>query len=103
MTTSQIWTPFEAPIPEILAQYPEPLMALARGEVPAFVLRQHYNPAHCRALMRRFYERSLLYDPHEVGEGQARRVDIGTPRRPRPIPRPLRGDAGVVRDSFRRL
>ena len=28
--------------------------------------------------MRRFYERSLLYDPHEVGEGQARRVDIGT-------------------------
>ncbi len=78
MTTSQIWTPFEAPIPEILAQYPEPLMALARGEVPAFVLRQHYNPAHCRALMRRFYERSLLYDPHEVGDGQARRVDIGT-------------------------
>ena len=53
-------------------------MALARGEVPAFVLRQHYNPAHCRALMRRFYERSLLYDPHEVGDGQARRVDIGT-------------------------
>ena len=28
--------------------------------------------------MRRFYERSLLYDPHEVGDGQARRVDIGT-------------------------
>ena len=53
-------------------------MALARGEVPAFVLRQYYNPAHCRALMRRFYERSLLYDPHEVGDGQARRVDIGT-------------------------
>ena len=78
MTTSQTWTPFEAPIPEILAQHPEPLLALARGEVPAFVLRQHYNPAHCRALMRRFYERSLLYDPHEVGDGQARRVDIGT-------------------------
>ena len=79
MTTTQTWTPFEASIPEqILDQYPEPLMALARGEVPAFVLRQHYNPAHCRALMRRFYERSLLYDPHEVGDGQARRVDIGT-------------------------
>jgi len=78
MTTTQTWTPFEAPIPEILDQYPEPLMALARGEVPAFVLRQHYNPTHCRALMRRFYERSLLYDPHEVGDGQARRVDIGT-------------------------
>ena len=76
--TSTPWTPVEASIEQTLAQYPEPLMALARGEVPAFVLRQHYNPAHCRALMRRFYERSLLYDPHEVGDGQARRVDIGT-------------------------
>ncbi|SVC28628.1 uncharacterized protein METZ01_LOCUS281482, partial [marine metagenome] len=77
MTTST-WTPFEATIPEILDQHPEPLLALARGEVPAFVLRQHYQPTHCRALMRRFYERGLLYDPHQVGNGTARRVDIGT-------------------------
>ena len=77
MTTST-WTPFEATIPEILDQHPEPLLALAHGEVPAFVLRQHYQPTHCRALMRRFYERGLLYDPHQVGNGTARRVDIGT-------------------------
>ena len=77
MTTST-WIPFEATIPEILDQHPEPLLALAHGEVPAFVLRQHYQPTHCRALMRRFYERGLLYDPHAAGDGTARRVDIGT-------------------------
>ena len=77
MTTST-WIPFEATIPEILDQHPEPLLALAHGEVPAFVLRQHYQPTHCRALMQRFYERGLLYDPHQVGNGSARRIDIGT-------------------------
>ena len=54
--TSTPWIPVEASIEQILAQYPEPLMALVRGEVPAFVLRQPYNPAHCRALIQRFYE-----------------------------------------------
>ena len=77
MTTSATWTPFEAPIGEILSQHPAPLLALAHNEVPAFVLRQHYDPAHCRALMQRFYQRGLLYDPHQTGAG-ASRVDIGT-------------------------
>ena len=77
MTTSATWTPFEAPIGEILSQYPEPLLALAHNEVPAFVLRQHYDPAHCQALMQRFYQRGLLYDPHQTGAG-ASRVDICT-------------------------
>jgi hypothetical protein len=75
---TETWTPVEAPIDEILTQYPEPLLALARGEVPAFVLRRFFNPAHCQALMQRFYERGLLYDPHTVGDGTSRRVDIGT-------------------------
>ena len=78
MTRSSTWIPFEAPIDEILAQYPEPLMALVRGEIPAFVLRQHYDPDCCQALIQRFYERGLLYDPHETGDGQVHRVDIGT-------------------------
>ena len=77
MTTSATWTPIEAPIGEILGRYPEPLLALAHNEVPAFVLRQHYNSAHCRTLMQRFYQRGLLYDPHQTGAG-ASRVDIGT-------------------------
>ena len=53
-------------------------MALVRGETPALVLRRRYNPAHCAALMSRFYERGLLYDPHETGDRTPHRVDIGT-------------------------
>ena len=67
MTTSATWTPIEAPIGEIPGRYPEPLLALVHNEVPAFVLRQHYNSAHCRTLMQRFYQRGLLYDPHQTG------------------------------------
>ena len=77
MTTSTTWTPCEASIDESLTRYPEPLMALANGELPAFVLRRHYDPDHCKGLMQRFYERGLLYDPHKTGDG-ASRVDIGT-------------------------
>ena len=72
------WAPVEAPPEEIRRRYPEPLMALVRGEVPAFVLRRHYAPDQCRGLMRRFYERGLLYDPRGQGGERPRRVDIGT-------------------------
>lgn len=53
-------------------------MALARGETPALVLRRRYNPEHCAALMGRFRDRGLLYDPHETGDRTPHRVDIGT-------------------------
>ena len=76
--TTTAWTPFEGTTEEILERYPRPLEALAGGEVPAFVLRGIYPADHCRALMERFGERSLLYDPHVVSDGEARRVDIGT-------------------------
>jgi hypothetical protein len=72
------WTPHEASIEEIRARFPAPLLALARGEVPAFVLRQIYPSEHCAALMRRFAERGLLYDPRQAGDGTPHRVDIGT-------------------------
>lgn len=72
------WTPCEASIDAILDQYPEPLMALAQGQVPAFVLRRFYDPAHCQGLLQRFYERGLLYDPQKAGEDKPQRVDIGT-------------------------
>ena len=76
--TTTTWTPLEATTEEILARYPRPLEALAGGEVPAFVLRGSYPSDHCRALMERFGERGLLYDPHTTGDGEAHRVDIGT-------------------------
>ena len=37
------------------------------------IIRKHSNSAHCRVLMRRFYERSLLYDPHEAARPSASR------------------------------
>ena len=72
------WTPIEASIEEIRARFAAPLLALARGAVPAFVLRQIYPPAHCKALMYRFAARGLLYDPSQAGDGTPHRVDIGT-------------------------
>ena len=78
MTDNQPWTPFEANLTDTLQKYPQPLMALAAGEMPAILLRQAYNPNHCAGLIERFYERSLMYDPHKVGDGKPHRVDIGT-------------------------
>ncbi|HIC69156.1 MAG TPA: hypothetical protein EYO90_06460 [Candidatus Latescibacteria bacterium] len=78
MTNSSGWIPTEDSIDGILTRCPQPLMALVRGETPALVLRRRYNPAHCAALMSRFYERGLLYDPHETGDRTPHRVDIGT-------------------------
>ena len=73
------WSPFEAPVPEILSTFPSPLKNLADGSVPAFIMRQAYNPQHCARLVDRFYERNLLYDPRgESKDGKVRRVDIGT-------------------------
>jgi len=78
MTTSSGWAPVEDSIDGILSRYSRPLMALARGETPALVLRRRYNPEHCAALMARFEERGLLYDPHKTGDRTPHRVDIGT-------------------------
>ncbi len=72
------WTPVEGTSAQILDGCSDPLGGLARGEVPALVLRGVYPADHCRLLMERFRERGLLYDPHVTGNGKAHRVDIGT-------------------------
>ena len=58
---------------------PEPLNALASGEVPAIVCRQAFNPDHCVALIERLYERGLIYDPRptEDNEKSNRPVYVG--------------------------
>jgi hypothetical protein len=46
---------------DVIAQtYPEPLMALADGTAPAFVIRGAYPAEDCRALMQRFDERGYF-------------------------------------------
>ncbi|MCH8283958.1 MAG: class I SAM-dependent methyltransferase [Chloroflexi bacterium] len=78
MTTTP-WTPAEGSAGELVERFDgQPLMALTRGEVPALVLRQIFDPAHCAALLERFGQRGLLYDPHKRGDGTPHRVDIGT-------------------------
>lgn len=76
--TTMTWTPAEGTTGEIRRRFPRPLDALARGEVPALVLRGAFPADHCQALMERFRERGLAYDPARSGEGKVPRVDIGT-------------------------
>ena len=73
------WVATEPDVRTVLAAHPDPLASLARGDVPAIVLRGAYPAEHCAALIDRFVERGLmdssLLDADSV---QPRRVDIGT-------------------------
>ena len=73
------WAAAESDVRGVLAAHPDPLASLARGDVPAIVLRGAYPAEHCAALIERFVERGLmdsrLLDADSV---QPRRVDIGT-------------------------
>jgi hypothetical protein len=77
--TATGWTAAEGTAEDLVQRFAgEPLMALVRGEVPALVLRQSFDPTHCAGLLERFRERGLLYDPHTTGDLTPRRIDIGT-------------------------
>ena len=73
------WVATEPDVRTVLAAHPDPLASLARGDVPAIVLRGAYPAEHCAALIDRFVARGLmdkgLLDADSV---QPRRVDIGT-------------------------
>ncbi|HAA75261.1 TPA: hypothetical protein DCE37_09095 [Candidatus Latescibacteria bacterium] len=72
------WKPLEGTVDEILAQHSDPFTAMHESEIPAVIVRQAVPGAECTALVERFYERDLLYNPRERGEGTVHRVDIGT-------------------------
>ena len=79
MKTTSSWLPIEAELTSILEEYPRPLKTLAEGDVPAIIMRGAFNADHCAALVERFYERGLLYDPRTGREGDpVPRIDIGT-------------------------
>ena len=77
MTTETTWSPVEGDLQTILASHPRPLEELLSGEVPAFIMRGAYDSDHAAALVRRFYDRGLLFDPRTRDE-KIGRVDIGT-------------------------
>ncbi|MDA1280969.1 MAG: hypothetical protein O3B95_13200 [Chloroflexi bacterium] len=87
------WQPLEADPESIGQQFPQPLMALAAGTVPAFVLRGVYPSADCTDLMARFAERGY-FDQDTVGvESQLSGgpyLDLGTSL----------GRVGADRDEF---
>ena len=73
------WPPAEPDLASALAQYPNPIQALADAETPAVVLRQAYDPAQCAALVKRFVQWGLMRDPNDVNSADKRtRIDIGT-------------------------
>lgn len=79
MPSDRPWNPVEPDLDTILSCYPLPLIDLAEGRIPAVILRGAFNPDHCVALVKRFYQLGLLYDPRsEKGDKPTPRVDIGT-------------------------
>jgi hypothetical protein len=78
MSQTSTWSPVEGTVEEILEQVPRPLQAMRESEIPCVIIRKAFPSDHCAALMERFYERDLLYDPRKKGDGTPRRVDIGT-------------------------
>lgn len=73
------WLPAEPDLPSVLAQYANPIQALADTTMPAVVLRQAYDPAECAGLVKRFVQWGLMRDPNDVNSADKRtRIDIGT-------------------------
>ena len=50
MTESQLWTPIEGDLTDILKKCPQPLMALAAGETPAILCGKLTIPTTVRSL-----------------------------------------------------
>ena len=75
------WQPVETDAKTIAADYPQPLMALANGTVPAFILRGAYSPKDCTDLMTRFRERGYFSQDTVGQESQlsgGSYLDLGT-------------------------
>lgn len=59
------WKISEPDLDTILSQHPQPLEALAAGDVPALVIRQAFPEPSCRELIQRLVAEELLYDPRQ--------------------------------------
>lgn len=78
MTTTP-WLPAEPDLSSVLAEYANPIQALADTAMPAVVLRQAYDPGECAGLVKRFVQWGLMRDPKDVNSADKRtRIDIGT-------------------------
>lgn len=80
---SSTWSPLDPSIRDALQKCDNPIGELAKGNVPAIILRRAYPQKDCQQLVQRFYERDLalgLPKPGDKieGRGKVERVDVGT-------------------------
>ena len=59
------WKLVEPDVAAAFELFDRPLDALAKGEIPAIVLRQAFPLHECQALVQRLMDEDLLYDPHQ--------------------------------------
>ncbi|MBI2191305.1 MAG: hypothetical protein HYU36_04905 [Planctomycetes bacterium] len=83
MPATMPWIPLGSTMDEILSRCGRPMAALARGEVPALVLRGAYPADQCRQLVARLYDRGLAPGLPRPGDlipdrPKIERVDVGT-------------------------
>ncbi|MEX0715256.1 MAG: hypothetical protein WD066_01645 [Planctomycetaceae bacterium] len=62
MPAATAWPILSPDVESILAAEPDPIAAVARGEVAALVVRQAFPADDCARLVRRFVDDGLLYD-----------------------------------------
>ena len=57
------WGIIEPDLETVMRTWPAPLAAVGDMSIGAIVLRRVFEPAACQALVRRFIDRGLMYDP----------------------------------------
>jgi len=74
------WKAVEPDLKTALGTYKNPIQTLADAEVPAFIIRKAYDPAHCQGLIQRFTNMGLMRDGKAIHASADKRVriDIGT-------------------------
>jgi hypothetical protein len=62
------WTALEPDLPTILAAAPAPLEPLARGEIPAIVIRGAFPPHSCQAVIDLLLAEKLIFESSQTRE-----------------------------------
>lgn len=100
MPATSAWPILQSDLETILEQEPNPIGALARGDVGAILIRQAFPAAECQSLVRFLIDEGLMYDTGDQriddraiaadrvdrwtqhglnpANSQRRRIDIGT-------------------------
>lgn len=79
MSATNSWPAAEPNTESVIEQYADPLLSLAKAEIPAIMLRQAYHPDQCAKLLQRFKDWGLMRDPAaKASADQRNRIDIGS-------------------------